>query len=171
LRAYRGIELAHVFKLGTIYSEPLEAHFLDEDGERRPVVMGCYGLGTTRMMAAIVERFHDDAGMIWPVSVAPYEVVIIPVNHDDDEQHTMAEKLYSELQQDAFEVLLEDRAERAGVKFKDADLMGIPGQIVVGRLAAEGRVEVRRRGGESRTVQVEDAPRVLRELLATNLPG
>ncbi len=171
LKAYRGIELAHVFKLGTIYSEPLGAHFLDEDGKRKPMVMGCYGLGTTRMMAAVAEHFHDDAGMIWPVSVAPYEVVIILLNHDDEEHCAMAEKLYGELQDDGFEVLLEDRPERAGVKFKDADLIGIPGQIVVGRLAAEGRVEVRRRGGESRTVPFGDAPGALREILSTNLPS
>ncbi len=171
LTAYRGIELAHVFKLGTIYSEPLAAHFLDEDGERKPMVMGCYGLGTTRMMAAIVEHSHDDAGIVWPMSVAPYEVVIILLNHDDEEHRAVAEKLYEELPQEGFEVLLEDRFERAGVKFKDADLMGIPGQVVVGRLAAEGKVEVRRRGGESRTVQVGDAGTALREILSTNLPA
>ncbi len=171
LRAYRGIELAHVFKLGTIYSEPLEAHFLDEDGERKPMVMGCYGLGTTRMMAAVVERFNDDAGIIWPMAVAPYEAVIILLNHDDEEHRAIAEQLYVELQQDGFEVLLEDRPERAGVKFKDADLIGIPGQIVVGRLAGEGKVEVRRRGGESRTVPVGEAGGTLRELLSSNLPA
>jgi len=171
LTAYRGIELAHIFKLGTIYSEVLEASFLDEDGQRKPMVMGCYGIGTTRLMASVVEAFHDEAGIIWPASVAPYEVEIILLNHDDSVQSEIAEKLYAELQEDGFEVLLEDRPERAGVKFKDADLIGIPGQVVVGRLAGEGKVEVRRRGGESRTVTVEDAATAVRELLSTNLPG
>ncbi|MBN1458735.1 MAG: proline--tRNA ligase, partial [Armatimonadetes bacterium] len=169
LEGKRGIELAHVFKLGTIYSEALEAVFLDEDGVRKPMVMGCYGIGTTRMMAAVAEQFHDDAGIIWPISVAPYEVVIILVNQDDESQRDLAEKLYTEMQEDGFEVLLEDRAERAGVKFKDADLMGIPGQIVVGRLAGEGKVEVRRRGGEKQTVAAEEAAAAIRQLLSTNL--
>jgi prolyl-tRNA synthetase len=170
LTAYRGIELAHIFKLGTIYSEALEASFLDEDGQRKPMVMGCYGIGTTRLIASVVEAFHDEAGMIWPASVAPYEVEIILLNHDDSVQSEIAEKLYTELQEDGFEVLLEDRPERAGVKFKDADLIGIPGQVVVGRLAGEGKVEVRRRGGESRTVSAEDAATAVRKLLSTNLP-
>ena len=166
----RGIELAHVFKLGTVYSEALDAHFLDEDGARKPMVMGCYGIGTTRTMAAIVEHFHDDSGMIWPVSVAPYQVVIIPVNHDDEVQRSLAENLYTQLQQDGREVVLEDRPERPGAKFKDADLIGIPAQVVVGRLAGEGKVEVRRRGGESRTVTVEDVPGAVAKVLSSNLP-
>jgi prolyl-tRNA synthetase len=170
LAGLRGIELAHIFKLGTIYSEALDAHFLDEEGARRPMVMGCYGIGTTRMMAAVVERFHDESGIIWPASVSPYEVVVIPVNHDDETQRGIAEKLYSELREDGYEVLLEDRPERPGVKFKDADLIGIPGQVVVGRLATEGKVEVRRRGGEARTVSVEEAAGAVREILSSNLP-
>ena len=169
MKGMRGIELAHIFKLGTIYSEALDAGFLDEDGTRRPIVMGCYGIGTTRMMASVVEQFNDEQGIIWPMSVAPYEVEIILLNHDDEEHRSIAEKLYDELQGDGWEVLLEDRPERAGVKFKDADLIGIPGQIVVGRLAAEGKVEVRRRGGDKRTVSIEDAATTLRELLSTNL--
>jgi prolyl-tRNA synthetase len=171
LKAYRGIELMHIFKLGTIYSEVLDAYFLDEDGARKPVVMGCYGIGTTRMIAAVVEQFHDESGIIWPVSVAPFEVLVMPVNHDDQLQRELAEKLAAELEADGYEVLLENREERPGVKFKDADLIGIPGQIVVGRLAAEGKVEVRRRAGESRTVPVEEAAATVRELLATNLAG
>ncbi len=171
MKGRRGIELAHVFKLGTIYSEALGAEFLDEDGRRKPMVMGCYGIGTTRMMAAVVEQFHDEHGTIWPASVAPYEVEIILVNQDDGGQRELAEKLYTELQEDGYEVLLEDRAERPGVKFKDADLIGIPGQVVVGRLAGEGKVEVRRRGGQSRTVPVEEAAAAVRELLSANLPG
>jgi prolyl-tRNA synthetase len=171
LAGLRGIELAHIFKLGTIYSEVLDAYYLDEGGKRLPMVMGCYGIGTTRMMAAIVEHFHDDSGIIWPASVAPYQVIVLPVNHDDETQCCLAEKLYCDLREDGYEVLLEDRAERPGVKFKDADLIGIPGQVIVGRLASEGRVEVRRRGGETRTVAVEDAAAALREVLSTNLPA
>ncbi len=171
LAGLRGIELAHIFKLGTIYSEALDVYFLDEAGARNPMVMGCYGIGTSRMLAAIVEHFRDDNGIIWPVSVAPYEVIIITVNQDDDTQAALAEKLYAQLQEDAFEVLLDDRPERPGVKFKDADLMGIPGQIVVGRLAAEGKVEVRRRGGDKRTVSVDEAPGAIGEILSSNTPG
>jgi prolyl-tRNA synthetase len=169
LAGLRGIELAHIFKLGTIYSEVLEAYYLDEDGRRQPMVMGCYGIGTTRMMAAIAEHFHDESGIIWPASVAPYQVIVLPVNHDDETQCCLAEKLYCDLREGGWEVLLEDRPERPGVKFKDADLIGIPGQVVVGRLAAEGKVEVRRRAGEARTVAVEEAAAALRQALAANL--
>jgi len=171
MTTYNGIELAHVFKLGTKYSEPLEAFYLDEDGERKPIVMGCYGLGTTRMMASIAEYFRDDAGMIWPASVAPFDVVVIVVNHDDDQQRTLAEGIYGELKAAGMDVLLEDRDERPGVKFKDADLMGIPGQVVVGRLAGEGKVEARRRGGESETVAAGEAVAAVHKLLADNVPG
>ena len=171
MTTYNGIELAHVFKLGTKYSEPLEAFYLDEDGERKPIVMGCYGLGTTRMMAAIAEYFRDDAGMIWPASVAPFDVVVIVVNHDDDQQRTLAESIYGELKSAGMDVLLEDRDERPGVKFKDADLMGIPGQVVVGRLAGEGKVEARRRGGERDTVPAGEIVAAMRTLLADNVPG
>lgn len=171
LTAYRGIELAHIFKLGTIYSEALGAEFLDEDGQRKPMVMGCYGIGTTRMMAAVVEQFHDEAGIIWPPAVAPFDVVVICVNQDDETQRGLAEKLYGELGEAGLEVLLEDRNERPGVKFKDADLMGIPGQVVVGRLAGEGKVEVRRRGGRTETVEIEQAKGMLDELLKEDTSG
>jgi prolyl-tRNA synthetase len=164
LQGYRGIELAHIFKLGTIYSEPLGAYYLDEEGERRPIMMGCYGFGSTRMMAALAEHFHDDSGLIWPASVAPFDVVVIPVNHDDTTQRELAERIYGELAGAGLDALLEDRPERPGVKFKDADLIGIPGQVVVGRLAGEGKVEVRRRGGESRTVEASQVVATMREL-------
>jgi prolyl-tRNA synthetase len=168
--SYRGIDMGHIFKLGTISSRPLGADFLDEDGERKPIVMGCYGFGTTRALAAVAEHCHDDAGLIWPLSVAPFEVEIILVKHEDAQQHDLAERLYLDLQQDGLDVLLEDRAERPGVKFKDADLIGIPGQIVVGRLAAEGKVEVRRRGGDQSAVPAAEAAAAVRRLLSTNLP-
>ncbi len=169
LASLRGIELAHIFKLGTIYSEALDAYYLDEEGARKPMVMGCYGIGISRMMAAIAEQFHDDSGIVWPVSVAPYEVIVIPINHDDETQRSLAERLYGEVETNGYEVLLDDREERPGVKFKDADLIGIPAQIVVGRLAAEGKVEVRRRNGETRTVPVEEASGAICEMLSSNL--
>jgi len=162
----RGVELAHIFKLGTIYSEPLEAYYLDETGERRLVEMGCYGFGSTRMMASLVEHFHDADGILWPPSVAPFDVEVILVNHDDPTQSALAETLYASCQEAGYEALLEDRAERPGVKFKDADLIGIPVQIVVGRLAGEGKVEVRRRGGETRTVAAEEVIASVEDLLA-----
>jgi prolyl-tRNA synthetase len=123
------------------------------------------------MMAAVAEYFRDDAGMVWPVSVAPFDVVVIVVNHDDDQQRTLAERIYGDLQAAGLDVLLEDRAERPGVKFKDADLIGIPGQVVAGRLAGEGKVEARRRGGETETVAADEAVAAVQKLLADNVPG
>ena len=159
-----------MFKLGAIYSNPLDAFFLDEDGQRKPVQMGCYGMGITRMIAAIAEHFHDDSGLIWPTSVAPFDVTVIPVNHDDATQRDLAERIYGELQAAGLDALLETRAERPGVKFKDADLIGIPGQVVVGRLAGVGKVEVRRRAGATRTVDATEVVPVLRELLLETCP-
>jgi prolyl-tRNA synthetase len=170
LESYRGIELAHVFKLGTVYTEPLEAFFLDEDGRRKPIQMGCYGIGNTRMMASIAEHFNDESGLIWPTSVAPFDVTVIPVNHDDAVQRELAERIFGELTAAGLDVLLEDRAERPGVKFKDADLIGIPGQVVVGRMAGEGKVEVRRRAGATRTVEAGEVVPALQELLLETCP-
>lgn len=170
LESYRGIELAHVFKLGTAYSGPLEAVFLDEDGQRKPIQMGCYGLGSTRMIAAIAEHFHDDSGLIWPTSVAPFDVIVIPVNHDDPVQRELAERIYGDLRTAGLDALLETRDERPGVKFKDADLIGIPGQVVVGRMAGEGKVEVRRRAGATRTVGADEVASALQELLLETCP-
>ncbi len=128
--------------------------------------MGCYGIGSTRMIASLVERFHDDDGIIWPPAVAPFDVEIILLNTEDETQRGLAEELYASFQAAGYETLLEDRAERPGVKFKDADLIGIPIQLVVGRLAGEGQVEVRRRGGERSTVPVGVALAKVGELLA-----
>ena len=162
----RGIELAHIFKLGTVYSEVLDAYFLDEDGVRKPMVMGCYGIGSTRMAAAIAEQYHDENGLLWPPSVAPFDAIVIPVNHDDATQRALAEGIYDDLKAAGFEALLEDRPERPGVKFKDADLIGIPGQVVVGRLAGEGKVEVRRRGGATEVMPAKQVVAGLRRLLS-----
>jgi prolyl-tRNA synthetase len=170
LSVYRGIELAHIFKLGTIYSEAMGAFYQDDEGQRKPIVMGCYGLGTTRMLSAIAEHCHDDNGLMWPPAVAPFDAVVIPVNHDQDEQRALGDEVYADLVRAGFDTLLEDRAERPGVKFKDADLIGVPGQVVVGRMAGEGKVEVRRRGGSTHTIPAAEAPEALRNLLAQDNP-
>ncbi|MBU0609153.1 MAG: proline--tRNA ligase [Armatimonadetes bacterium] len=146
LAAVRGIELGHVFKLGTKYSEALGAVFQDEHGEQHPMIMGCYGIGVSRIVSALVEQWHDDSGIMWPRSVAPFEVAVLLLDPKNDEIVTMAEGVYEGLQAEGLEVLLDDRDERPGVKFKDAELIGYPVVIVVGKKAAqEGVVEVRRR--------------------------
>lgn len=150
LTVTRGIEVGHIFKLGTRYSDDMDARFLDEDGVQKPFVMGCYGMGVSRMLAAIPEINSDADGMIWPISVAPFEVVIILLNSDQEPQCTAAVRLYEELQLAGVDVLLDERDERPGVKFKDADLIGCPIQVVAGRLASEGKVEVRLRSDKSK---------------------
>jgi prolyl-tRNA synthetase len=152
----RGIEVGHIFKLGTKYSEALQCNYLDEKGQEIPMVMGCYGIGLNRTMAAVIEQNNDPDGIIWPISIAPYHVVIIPVMASDPLQIALAEEIYKELHVAKVEVLIDDRDERGGVKFKDSDLVGIPLRITVGRKAKEGIVEFReRKSGES----VELTPR------------
>ncbi len=155
LRTHRGIEVGHVFFLGTKYSEAMQANFLDESGRERPFVMGCYGIGVSRILSAAVEQNHDDAGVTWPVAIAPYEAVIIGIARDEIGAE-LAESLYSELDRRGVEVMIDDRKLRPGVKFKDADLIGYPLQITVGRKAAEGLVEVKvRAGGERQDMPVD----------------
>lgn len=151
LKTARGIEAGQVFKLGTKYSKALKAMYLDENGREKPMVMGCYGVGVSRTMAAAIEQNFDEHGIIWPAAIAPYTVVIVPINTKDAEQMEIAEKLYEELKATKIEVLLDDRKERAGVKFKDADLIGYPLRITVGPKAVnEGTVEIKvRRTGEA----------------------
>ncbi len=151
LKTARGIEAGQVFKLGTKYSAALKATYLDENGREKPMVMGCYGVGVSRTMASSIEQNFDEHGIIWPVAIAPYTVVIVPINAKDAGQMEVAEKLYEELKAAKVEVLLDDRKERAGVKFKDADLIGYPLRITVGPKAVnEGLVEVKvRRTGEA----------------------
>ena len=140
----RGIEVGQVFTLGTKYSEAMKATFLDENGKDKPFVMGCYGIGVGRTMAAIIGQKHDENGIIWPLSVAPFEVVVVPVNAKNEDQLKAAEKIYDELREKNIDALLDDRAERAGVKFKDADLIGYPLRITVGpKTVDEGIVEVK----------------------------
>jgi prolyl-tRNA synthetase len=146
----RGIEVGHVFNLGTRYSDPMSATFNDEDGTIKPIRMGSYGLGVSRTMAAAVEQHHDDNGIVWPIVLAPFEVVVVLAAWKDEAQRHAAEALYKELQDAGIDVLYDDRDERAGVKFKDWDLIGIPIQIVVGKSLAEGNVEVGLRHDKSR---------------------
>lgn len=154
----RGIEVGQVFKLGTKYSEAMGATYKDENQKDHPIVMGCYGIGVTRTLAAIVEQNHDDNGIVWPMSIAPYHVIITLVKPEDEEQARVAEEIYSALQRARVEVLLDDRKERPGVKFKDADLLGIPVRITVGKLASEGKVEYKlRRDTDKEEIGVEEA--------------
>lgn len=139
----KGIEVGHIFKLGTTYSEPMKATFLNDQGKAMPYIMGCYGIGVSRIVAAVAEQFQDDSGFTWPNAVAPYEIHVVPVNVKDDVQRETGEEIYGQLKAQGFEVLLDDRKERAGVKFADADLIGLPIRITVGKRAAEGILEVK----------------------------
>jgi len=146
LRAYRGIEVGQVFFLGTKYSKPMGVTFLDAEGKETPCEMGCYGIGVTRIVAAAIEQSHDKDGIIWPVPLAPYEVAVLDLQQDDQNVVATATRIYDELTAAGIEVLYDDRNERAGVKFKDADLIGLPFRIAVGKKGlAEGVVEVKRR--------------------------
>jgi len=159
------IEVGHIFQLGTKYSEAIGATYLDPEGKARPLVMGSYGIGVERIVACAIEQYADESGMAWPVSIAPYEVYLLPVNWSDPRTREVAEELYLELSENC-EVLLDDRDERAGVKFKDADLLGIPVRVTLGRGLKEGKVEVRRRkDGETWEVSVEDTAEKVREVL------
>jgi prolyl-tRNA synthetase len=159
LKIRRAIEVGHVFKLGTKYSEKLNATFVDEAGVRRPCVMGCYGIGVTRTLQAVIEQSNDQDGIIWPLAVAPYQVCLTPLNIAPDSQAMkLAEQLYADLTDQGVEVILDDRDERPGVKFKDADLVGFPIRVALGeRSLARGEVEIKRRGGELRAVKIEAA--------------
>lgn len=141
----RGIEVGNIFKLGTKYSERMGATYTDEDGTEKPFIMGCYGIGVSRTAAAAVERFHDSNGIIWPMAIAPYQVVVVPVNTHDEIQMNLAQSVYDTLQQAGVEVVIDDRDERAGVKFKDSDLIGFPIRLTAGKKAAEGLLEVKLR--------------------------
>lgn len=169
VKTARGIEVGQVFKLHTKYSKALEASYLDENGQENLMVMGCYGVGVSRTMAAAIEQHHDDDGIIWPVSIAPYQVVIVPINIKDEAQMTLCEKLYEELKSAGVEVVFDDRDERSGVKFKDADLIGYPVRITIGPKALkENSVEVKvRRTKESMLYPLGEHIESIRQLLAT----
>ncbi|WP_186671210.1 proline--tRNA ligase [Sporosarcina sp. BP05] len=153
----RGIELGHVFKLGTTYSEPMGGTFLDENGRSKPYIMGCYGIGVSRILAAVAEQFNDEYGLKWPKKIAPFDVHLIAVNLKDESQKELAEELYSVLKSYRYDVLYDDRPERAGVKFADSDLIGLPVRITVGKKASEGIVEIKfRQTGETAEWQKEE---------------
>jgi prolyl-tRNA synthetase len=158
LEASRGIEVGHIFQLGRKYSAALGASFTSEAGVDEPLWMGCYGIGVSRLAQAAVEQHHDANGICWPTAIAPFEAIVVIANAADPAQAELAERLYGQLQAAGVDVLLDDRGERAGVKFKDADLIGIPWRVVVGRGAAEGKVEL-----------VERAAGVQQELAAEGL--
>jgi len=160
----RGIEVGHIFQLGTKYSQAMEATVQDPDGKNRVMSMGCYGIGITRIVAAAIEQNHDDAGIIWPAPLAPFDVVLVPINmHRSDEVRAAAEALYTELQEKGFDVLLDDRDARPGVKFADAELIGIPHRLVISdRSLAAGELEYRHRNdAESQNLKREEALKLL----------
>ena len=170
IKSEQGIEVGHIFKLGTKYSDALGLKYLDEEGKQQTVIMGCYGIGVTRCVAAAVEQLHDDNGIIWPVSIAPYQAIVVPANYKDEAQMAAAEKLYNELLDAGVEALIDDRAERAGVKFKDADLIGIPVRVVVGKKLGEGIVEYKERKMESAIdVALDDAVSKVKEFINANI--
>lgn len=163
----KGIEVGQVFKLGTKYSEKLDATFLDNNGKSRPMFMGCYGIGVTRTVAASIEQNHDENGIIWPVAIAPYEVVIVPANNKSEDVMKAAEGLYNALESSQDEIVFDDRAERAGIKFKDADLIGYPLRVTIGKKWQEsGCVEIKlRRTGEVFEVPYGNCAEKVEELL------
>lgn len=153
----KGIEVGHIFKLGTTYSEPMNGTFLDENGRAKPYIMGCYGIGVSRILSAVAEQFNDEHGLKWPKGLAPYDIHLVPINLKNEEQKELADNLYKLLKSYKFDVLYDDRAERAGVKFSDSDLIGLPIRITIGKKAAEGIVEVKYRdSGESTEWKVEE---------------
>jgi prolyl-tRNA synthetase len=151
LEASRGIEVGHIFQLGRKYSAALEATFTNEAGQEEPLWMGCYGIGVSRLAQAAVEQHHDSHGICWPTPIAPFELMLVVANVAEESQRLLGEQLYGEFQAAGIDVLLDDRSERAGVKFKDADLLGIPWRVVVGRGAADGMVELVQRAGGDRS--------------------
>ncbi len=162
LKECRGIEIGHIFQLGRKYSESLNATFTSDKGIEEPFWMGCYGIGISRLAQAAVEQNHDDLGIIWPVSIAPYEVIIIIANIKNNEQKTIAEEIYEKLIENHIDALLDDRDERAGIKFKDADLIGIPWRIVAGREASSGLVELHNR--KTKVTELLDLKSVFKKL-------
>lgn len=151
-----GIEIGHIFKLGTKYSESLGLTYKDENNDEIPVVMGCYGIGVSRLMASAIEQGADENGIVWPEEITPFDAVIIPISTKDDTQMELSEEIYSKLKKDRVDILFDDRNERAGVKFKDADLAGMPIKIVVGRRAEEGIVEYTTRDGKTEEITVDE---------------
>ena len=161
------IEIGHTFKLGTKYSESLNAKFLDENGSEKPVIMGCYGIGVNRILAALIETSHDKDGIIWPASLSPSEVVVIPVKSDDKALYAEAKRVYEELQKEGMDVLMDDRVKSPGVKFKDADLVGFPVQVVIGsKNLEEGKLEIKDRAtGEQNLIEKDNVSKNVKDIL------
>jgi len=154
----RGIEVGNIFQLGTKYSQAMQACYTDEQGQLKPYIMGCYGIGVTRTMAAAIEKYHDDFGIIWPMAIAPYHIDVVPVNIDDELQKKTAFEIYEKLTQNGIEAIIDDRLDRAGVKFKDSELIGFPIRITVGKTVSEGLVEYKTRAtGEMVKLKPEEA--------------
>lgn len=172
-QGYRGIEVGHVFFLGTKYSTAMKCHFLDADGKEKPMIMGCYGIGVTRIAAAAIEQNHDADGIAWPVPLAPFELSLLGLQMNDSQVVEVCDRLYAELERAGIEVLYDDRDERPGVKFKDADLVGIPYRIAVGKKGvAEGVVELKaRRSPEVVKVKIEDVVRTIADRIIKERSG
>lgn len=169
-KAARGIEVGNIFQLGTKYSEALEANFLDQNGVAKPFIMGSYGIGISRSISAVVEQYHDDKGIIWPTSVAPFEVIITLIKSNDEEQANLAEKIYKELKAKKIDVLLDDRNERPGVKFNDRDLIGIPYRITVGKDAVNSIIEYSTRAEmENKNLDADEAIKLVCENIYKDL--
>ena len=172
LQTARGIEAGHIFQLGTKYSQAMGATYTNEQGEEKPLVMGCYGVGVSRLAQSAVEQSYDKDGIIWPIAIAPYHAIITIPNIKDVQQIEVAEKLYTELNKVGVETLLDDRDERAGVKFKDADLIGIPFRIVTGRAITNGKVEiVKRATRESQEIAIEEDINTLQQWINEAIAG
>lgn len=150
LKLERGIEVGQIFKLQTKYSEPMNATIVGPNGEKTPMVMGCYGIGVTRTMASIIEQYHDEDGICWPLNVAPYHAVIVPISYEDEAQRELSNQIYQALINNKVEVVLDDRSQKPGFKFKDWDLIGVPFQVIVGRRANEGIVEFKYRANREK---------------------
>ena len=163
----RGIEVGHIFKLGTKYSEKMKAAFLDENGKEKACIMGCYGIGVGRTAAAAIEQSNDKDGIIWPISIAPYHVVVVPVNVSEKDQKDIAIEMYENLFEEGIEVLLDDRDGRIGMRLKDMDLIGIPIKVIIGpKGLAQGKVEIKlRSSGETKLVKKEDVLKEVRQLI------
>ena len=145
MKQNRGIEVGQIFKLQTKYSEAMKCTYVNEDGKNVPMVMGCYGIGVTRTLQSIVEQYHDEFGIKWPLNVAPYHAVVVPINYNDEAQQKLAISLYDALKKKGVEVVLDDRNAKPGFKFKDWELIGIPFMLVCGKRAAEGILEFKDR--------------------------
>lgn len=168
LKFTKGIEIGHIFKLGTRYSDAMNATVLDSNGRQTPVIMGSYGIGVSRLLSAIAEQYADDKGLVWPAAVAPFDLHIIPVQVKNDEQKELAFRLYDEFKSKGYKVLLDDRKERPGVKFTDAELIGIPVQLTVGKKAAEGIVEINiRKTGEMVEARLDEVQQTIDILMSS----